>query len=429
MTEAMDAEALQAEVERLRAENARLNKRGTRRNRARRASVVGLLVLGSGLAVLSLVAIWLRVTLLDTDRYVNTVAPIAAQPAVQKAVADKLDTAITSRVDIAALARQALPDRADVLAPAIQTGLQSFIRTQIDDFTKSQRFQDLWVEANRRAHTRIVDLLEGGRSKRLVLDQDTVYLDLSPAVDRVKATLQDRGLDRLAAAIPPTVDGRIQLIQSNGLVQAQRGVRLLKGLAIVLPVLAVLCLAGSVFLSRPRRRGLLHAAIGVAVGMLLLVAALAIARSAYLDALGNGALPRDAASDIFDTLAVFLRNGVRIVVIAAVVLALISFLAGMPLTKLAAAGWSHLATPGRREWVGRQQTALMLVAGGIGGLALLVRDAPGAAYVLVVLILTGLVIAAIAAIGSQPGDAVAEQLGPDDQGDHGHDRRVVGGHP
>ena len=46
-------------------------------------------------------AIWLRVTLLDTDRYVSTVAPIAAQPAVQKAVADKLDTAITSRVDFA----------------------------------------------------------------------------------------------------------------------------------------------------------------------------------------------------------------------------------------------------------------------------------------------------------------------------------------
>jgi hypothetical protein len=426
MTDAMDAAALRAEVERLRAENARLNRRVTHRDRGRRASVVGLLVLGSGLAVLSLVAIWLRVTLLDTDRYVSTVAPIASHPTVQKAVADKLDTAITSRVDFAALARQALPDRADVLAPAIQTGLQSFIRTRIDDFTRSQRFQDLWVEANRRVHARVTDLLVGGRSKRLVLDQDTIYLDLSPAVDRVKTALQDRGLGRLASAIPPSVDGRIELLQSHGLVQAQRGVRLLKALAIVLPVLAVLCLAGSVFLSRPRRRGLLHAAIGVAVGMLLLIAALALARSAYLDALGNGALPRDAASDIFDTLAVFLRDGVRIVVIAAVVVALISLLAGMPLSRLAGAGWSHLATPSRRRWVRRQRTPLMVVAGGIGGLALLVRDAPGVTYALVVLLLTGL---AIAAIGSQRGDPVAEQLGPDDQGDPGHDRHVVGGHP
>jgi hypothetical protein len=75
----MDAAALQAEVERLRAANARLGRRADWRRRGRRAAKVALLVLGCGLAVLSLVAIWLRVTLLDTDRYVQTVAPLAAQ--------------------------------------------------------------------------------------------------------------------------------------------------------------------------------------------------------------------------------------------------------------------------------------------------------------------------------------------------------------
>ena len=362
-----DAEALRAENERLRAENERLQRRGTRRNRTRRASVVGLLVLGSGLAVLSVVAIWLRVTLLDTDRYVDTVAPIAAQPAVQSAVAAKLDSAISERIDLDGLVREALPDRADVLAPAIERGLQSFIRTRIDEFTRSQRFQDLWVEANRRAHTRVVELLTGGRSKRLVLDNDTVYLDLSPAVDRVKTALQERGLSRIASAIPPSVDGRIELVQSEGLVQAQRGVRLLKGLAIVLPLLALLALGGSVWLSRPRRRGILHAAIGVAVAMLLLFAALALARTAYLDALGGGALPRDAASAIFDTLVAFLRNGVRIVVIAAVVLALLAFVAGMPLSRIASTGWSRLATSPRRRWIARHRNALMIAAGAVGG--------------------------------------------------------------
>jgi hypothetical protein len=429
MTHVEDTEALRAENERLRQQNAKLQRSRTRRERARRASVVALVILGCGLAVLSVVAIWLRVTLLDTDRYVSTVAPIAAEPAVQKAVADKLDNAINSRVDFDGLAREALPDRADVLAPAIQTGLQSFIRTRIDDFTRSQRFQDLWVEANRRAHTRIVELLEGGRSKRLVLDDDTVYLDLSPAVDRVKTALTDRGLSRIASAIPPSVDGRIELVQSQGLVKAQSGVRLLKGIAIVLPLLALLCLAGSVWLTRPRRRGLLHAAIGVAIAMLLLIAGLALARSAYLSALGNGALPRDAAADIFDTLATFLRNGIRIVVIVAVVLALISFLAGMPLSKFARAGWSRVMTPSRRRWIARQRTPLMLVAGGIGGIALLVRDAPGVAYVITVLALVAVAVGVIALIGSQVGEPVADELGPDDEGQHGHDHGVVGGHP
>jgi hypothetical protein len=429
MADASETVAMRAELERLRSENAKLQRSGTRRDRTRRASVVFLLILGCGLAVLSVVAIWLRVTLLDTDRYVSTVAPIAAQPAVQKAVADKLDTAINSRVDFDSLIRQGLPDRADVLAPALERGLQSFIRTRIDDFTRSQRFQDLWIEANRRAHTRIVALLTGGRSGQLLLDQDTVYLDLSPAVDRVKTGLQERGLSRIAAAIPASIDGRIELVQSEGLVQAQGGVRLLKGIAIVLPLLAVLCLAGSIFLSRPRRRGVLHAAIGVAVAMLLLIAALALARAAYLDALGGGALPRDAAADIFDTLATFLRNGVRIVVIVAVVLALVSFLAGMPLGRLASSAWARVATSSRRRWIARYRNQLMLGVGAIGGIALLVRDAPGAAFVLTVLALVAVAVGVIALLGSQAADPVAEELGPDHEDEHGHDHGVVGGHP
>src|SRR3954447_26254696 len=327
----VESGALEAEVERLRAENAKLQRRVEWRASARRASSGLLLVLGCGLAVLSLVAIWLRATMLNTDRYVSTVAPIAADPAVQNAVAKRLETAIYSRVDFSSLAREVLPDRADVLAPAIERGAQSVISDRIEDFTRSPRFQQLWVEANRRAHTRVIELLEGGRSKRLVLDNDTVYLDLSSAVARVRTALQERGLDRIAAAIPPTVDGRVVLVKSDALVHAQRGVRILKALAIVLPLLAVLSLVGSVFLARNRRRGVLRAVIGVAISMVLLIAALAVGRSLYLDALPPDVLPRDAASGIFDVLVGLLRHGIRIVVVAAVIVAVITFLTGLPL--------------------------------------------------------------------------------------------------
>ena len=217
----MADETLVSEVERLRAENAKLRERALTRARLRSASSVGLLVLGCGLAALSVVAIWLRVTLLDTDRYVKTVAPIAAEPAVQQAVANRLDTAINERIDFASLAREVLPERADVLAPVIQTGVQSFIRTRINEFTASPRFQELWVDANRRAHTRITELLVGGRSKRLVLDDDTVYLDLSPAVNRIKAGLQDRdGLEHLDAG--PRVGDRRRLDELDAPVDALR---------------------------------------------------------------------------------------------------------------------------------------------------------------------------------------------------------------
>src|SRR3954469_16294652 len=113
MTDVSSDEQLQAEVERLRKENAKLARRVNIGSRLRSASSAFLLILGCGLAVLSLVAIWLRVTLLDTDRYVSTVAPIAADPAVQNAVAKQIDNAIFTRVDFSSLAQQVLPDRAD----------------------------------------------------------------------------------------------------------------------------------------------------------------------------------------------------------------------------------------------------------------------------------------------------------------------------
>jgi hypothetical protein len=56
--------------------------------------------------------------MLNTDRRVENMAPIARSPAVQHAVADKLDAAITGKVDFAGLLHDALPPRADPLAPA-----------------------------------------------------------------------------------------------------------------------------------------------------------------------------------------------------------------------------------------------------------------------------------------------------------------------
>jgi hypothetical protein len=421
----MADDALLAEVRRLRAENAMLRRREATRRRPGRKSAVALLVLGCVLAALSVVAIWLRGTLLDTDRYVSTVAPIATHPTVQKAVADRLDAEINRRIDFGGLARQVLPERAGVLAPVIQTGVQSFIRTRLDEFTRSERFQTLWTDANRRAHARLVELLVGGRSGRLALDEDTVYLDLSPVVDRIKAGLQERGLSPIASAIPSTVDGRIELVQSHAIVRVQRGIKLLKGLAIALPLLALACLAGSVWLTRPRRRGLLRVGIGVALAMLVLLGALGVARSAYLDALGRGALPRAAAADIFDTLAVFLRAGLRIAILAAAALALAAFASALPFGR----AWRRIVTDSRRAWVAERRTPLLLAVAAIAGAALVLRDPVTGRAALVTALVAALAAAAILAFGLEPRQAVAQDLDADHQRDHGHDHGVVGGHP
>lgn len=52
-----------------------------------------LIVIGCILAPLAGVAVWAKSQVTDTDRYVATVAPLASDPAIQNAVADKVTAA------------------------------------------------------------------------------------------------------------------------------------------------------------------------------------------------------------------------------------------------------------------------------------------------------------------------------------------------
>jgi hypothetical protein len=366
------------------------------RTRLRKAGLVLLLVLGCGLVAMSLVAVYVRATVLNTDRYVDTMAPIARSPDVQRAVAEKLDAAIASRVDYNSLMAEALPERGAALAPALAGTLRGAVRSQLDSFVASDSFTRLWDGANRAAHSSVVALLTG-EAERVKLEGNTVVLDLSEGVERVRARLEERGLDRVSAAIPPSVDGRVPLLKSEGLVKARRAVDFIEGLTIVLPILALLCLGGHVLLSRPKRRGLLRVALGLIVTALLLLAATGLGRSAYLDAIDREVLPREAAADIFDALISLLRGGLRAIAIAAVVLALLALVLGR--TDRIVAGTrsalSGVAARRRLGWVAEHRGLLQGLAAGLGAIVLLAWDPPTAS---VVLLDAALVVAAVAVI-------------------------------
>jgi hypothetical protein len=387
---------LEDEVARLRA---RLDRREVRLRRARRSAMAALLVLGCLLIAASAIALFVRATVLDTDRYVRTMAPIAESPAVQQAVAEKLDSAIAGRVDFDGLMREALPDRADTLAPALGTSLQSAVRSQIDRFVSSDAFVRLWTEANRRVHARVVALLTTGESGRLGLEDDTVYLDLGSAVENVRQRLEARGLTRLADAIPPSVDGRVTLVSSEGFVTARDAVDLLESLTIVLPIAALLCLAGYVALARPRRRGLIHVGIGIVVTALLVVAIGAFARSAYLDAINQAQLPTEAAADIFDALFVPLRTILRIVAVAAIVLVVLALVAGRArdLATRARDALQPVARGPALVWATEHRTIIQAVVIGIGTVVIMAAEPPTVGLVLVVAIVVAAALALLAA--------------------------------
>lgn len=334
-----------AELERLRAEVARLRARPPARKRRRlgwRSPLATLLiVVGCLFAPLSVLAVWTANQVSDTTRYVANVAPLVHEPAIQNALSDKITTQITTHVHAigltdraaSALSRHGLDRAATLLktvAPSIASALTGFIRGQVHKIVTSAGVSQLWVRLNRTAHAELVKALSGRGSRAITVRNGLVTLNLGPFIDVVKHRLAARGLT-IVEKIPP-INPTFPLFSAKYLVKAQTGYRLLNDLKIVLPILALLLLGAGVYVARQHRRALIGAGLGLAASMFVLAAGLLIFRSIYLSSVPDSKLPADAAAVLFDTLVRFIRAGLRTLLVLGLVVAAAAFFTGSSVT-------------------------------------------------------------------------------------------------
>ncbi|MFG3505931.1 hypothetical protein ACGF5F_10490 [Streptomyces sp. NPDC047821] len=322
-----------------RAEYERLRRHAAVRHRGvRRASAVVLLLLTMLLAPLAVAAAWVQDTVSDTDRYVETVAPLASEPPVQQAVINRLTDRVVAQVDVKAvtdalarsLQESGAPPRVVEGAGELTAPLQNAVRTVVDrtitGVITSDTFQQAWEGANRRSHAAVVNMLTGDNDGVVRAEGDTVQLDVGEVVDRAKERLVAAGFEK-ASAIPDT-DRTITLFETEQLSKAQDTMRLLDVLGVWLPVLTLVLAVLAVWAAPAHRVMVMITATGIGVMMVLLLVALTVVRRVYLDSVPPTALPQDAASAIFDTFVRFLRDSTRTLLVVAVVVALIAFLYG-----------------------------------------------------------------------------------------------------
>lgn len=252
--------------------------------RWRRVVAIILVVLFGILAPLGLVAGWARATLLDTDRYVETVAPLASNGAIQHLVTDVVAGVITERVD-----------------PMVVS--EEEIVTQVDQAVSSDTFARVWREANRVSHGQLVALLTGERVAGVEVTDGAVTLDLSTLVADVRARLTAVGISVDAGT--STDSATITIVESGEVGQVQEAMDLLDRVAsalwVTIPVLAV----AAVVVAPNWWRAVRRIGIALAISMAISLVALVAGRMFYLDAL-DGAIPQDAAAAVFDVLTRFL---------------------------------------------------------------------------------------------------------------------------
>ncbi|GGQ83836.1 hypothetical protein [Streptomyces asoensis] len=301
-------------------------------HRVRSVVAVVLIVLGCVLAPLGVVAAWTSSIVGDTDRYVATVRPLAADKDIQNAAANRVTNALMERLDLTALLQDAAPAQRPLLekalgklGPSLENAVRSFVHDKAQAVVASDAFQTIWTDANRRIHSAVDKALTGSGGGAVKIENDTVTLDLAPVVDQVKQRLVDSGMT--VAGKIPEIHTDFTVVESQDIGKVKTYFRVLQLVGFWLPVISVLLVAAGVLVSAHRRRVLIVAALCFAFATLLLGVALTVFRVVYLDALPAG-VSQPAAGSLYDTLTRFLRTSVRSVVALCVVIALAAWLTG-----------------------------------------------------------------------------------------------------
>jgi hypothetical protein len=305
-----------------------------RRIGARSIAAVLALILGLGLLPLGTVTYWGHRTVTDTERYLETMQPLAYDEDVQDSLSIFLTEKIEEQVDPEALVNQLFAGLIEqypalkALVPVVSGAIDSLIAQVVDRLVRSDQFKQLWDLANTAAQKGLMAILEGREDGPVSLEGDAVVLDISSIIDQVKQGLVDRGFAAAANINVPEADRQIVLLEAPQLAQIRTIYSLTSPIAVALFFIAILLLVLAVVLARRRPRMVAWAGGGAAAGGLLLIVGLGIGETVFVNTL-DGTPFEKASQTFYDQLLKFLYNGAyAIVVLGIIVLAVGLYLCG-----------------------------------------------------------------------------------------------------
>ncbi|MFJ3393426.1 hypothetical protein [Leifsonia aquatica] len=396
-----------------------------------------LIVIGSLLAPVAVVASWAKVQLTDTQSFVDTFAPLADDPAVQAYVTDEAVKVIQENVDIPQITSQVVDGITDLGTGPVATkaldalkgplaqGIVSLIRTTVGNFVSSDAFAQVWQEALRTTHTQLVATMQNDPKAAVAIGADgSVGIQLAPIIDRVKQLLVDQGLT-FASQIP-TIDRTITVAQNSSIptIQLFYGVAVAAGAWLQWIALAFLALG--VVVARRRALALVWAAVGLALSMVVVVAGIGIGRLVFIGSVSPSLLPSKVADTVFRTVTTAMQDTGVAVLVLAIVVAVVGWYSGpfaVPrklrgffgsgVTWVREAAERHGITTGRTgEWIYAQRALLRAVVALIAAALVLFVRPLTTPLIIWTLVLAALVIAILELV-QRPVITVPENAGDD----------------
>ena len=236
----------------------------------------------------AIAGVWFATVMLDTERYVDTVAPLIDDPDVQQALVDQVTGEIVDAVDVDEVLAEApiiglIPGAAEGLTTLIDPLLERVERALVDGVSAavaSDGVATAWESANRSGHAAVVGALTG-TSDVVMVAGDEVSISADVVVTAVRDGLAAEGLDTLASLVPD-VEAQIVLLRTDALPLLQAGLRVLDVVGSWLWIVGLAVTVVVVVLCPWRWAGLAMAAGGVLAGTVLLAAATTLLRGTYV---------------------------------------------------------------------------------------------------------------------------------------------------
>lgn len=250
----------------------------TERHVGRSVTAAVLFIVATLLLIPAVVGHWGNRTVIDTDRYVDTVTPLIQQPEVQAALATAVTDQITARLDtesqVEKLLGNILPGDSGlsgILSAPIASGINGLITNLVTKFVASEQFAQVWVAFNRAAQQSAVKMLEGSNDGIVQLQGDDLVIDISVALQSIQTYLVDSGISA-AANIPLPSSARYVTVAHTPVLAQARSIYQVAGPVLsFLPILVALLFALAIILSRYRARTVVAMGVVLIGGMIVLL--------------------------------------------------------------------------------------------------------------------------------------------------------------
>jgi len=354
-----------------------IKKAKTRRGHLpRRISAWVLVVLAAILIPVSVLSVWAINTVTNTDKYVETMAPLARNPVIVDGLATRATDALFSTHIVQNKVTQALPKSAKPLVAPIVNQVHSYVYGLALKVFESPKFGQLWDTLNRHSHQAVVNVLTGKQTplQKKLAKGGQIALNLSPTLNTLISDLNAHGVTLFNPVKTLTTQGVSFTVVQKQQVSKFSGLfnLVVKGKWIV-PVISLVLAILAVALAMERRKTLLRLAVGVALMTLLLLGALSAGRGIFIGQATDGGFKGEGAAAVWDTVLRFLKTDLRWTLLIAVLVAVGAWVAG----PARYAVWIRQTTVAGVRWVGTQSHELSAGAGRAAGESSQVRRSAG----------------------------------------------------